>query len=177
MSLSSWLNEFQWKTKTALLKSHKSFAIQIWGSVTRIATMPVNDRLAPSPHAVDQSGDTLLWDGIPLNLQKMGQVSQGLPLELMCLVHRTWALAHCIRACLCRSSTMAFFTRRRARSPALCKHLLIVCTETLWRLGGRSPFWISVAEKKLWTFGKASWSQKFTCLLYDIDVMRSLTLG
>ena len=27
-------------------------------------------------HGVDQSGDTLLWDGIPLNLQKMGQVSQ-----------------------------------------------------------------------------------------------------
>jgi len=31
-----------------------------------------------SDHGVDQSGDTLLWDGIPLNLQKikMEQVSQ-----------------------------------------------------------------------------------------------------
>ena len=26
---------------------------------------------------VDQSSDMLLWDGIPLNVQKMGQVSQG----------------------------------------------------------------------------------------------------
>ena len=42
----------------------------------RVYTTPVNDHLAPSSHGVEQSGDTLLCNGIPLNLQKMGQVSQ-----------------------------------------------------------------------------------------------------
>jgi hypothetical protein len=62
------------RQKTALFKSHKSY--QIYSSVTCVSTTPVNDRLAPSPHGVDQSGDTLLWEGIPLNLQKLRQVMQ-----------------------------------------------------------------------------------------------------
>ena len=58
MSMNSWLNELKWKTKTALLNNH----------------MPMT---AWHRHGVGKSGDMLpLWDGIPLNLQKMGQVSQ-----------------------------------------------------------------------------------------------------
>ena len=87
MSLNSWLNELQWKTKTALLKSHKSLSIQIWGSVTCIATMPVNDRLAPSPHAVDQSADTLLWDG-NVNFRNVKLISK---INMLALWHRCHA--------------------------------------------------------------------------------------
>ena len=50
--------------------------IKIFRSVSCLSTTPANDRLAPSSHGVDKSGDTLLCNGIPLNLQKMWQVSQ-----------------------------------------------------------------------------------------------------
>jgi hypothetical protein len=44
---------------------------QIYSSVTCGSTMPVNDRLVPSAHGADESGDTLMWDGILLNQQKL----------------------------------------------------------------------------------------------------------
>ena len=278
---SPWIHGWMRTNSRQKLPFSKVTKNLIWVSVTGISTSPVNDSLAPSSHAVDQSCHPLLWDGMPLNLQ-VSEVTVGMdvliyrslqlvpkmlygievrrafqpnhsfnafisqefssyspsvcralssmntnapprvaasgatcgrrtPSTYRCAVrlpaigtsgvflvwlipphtmtlplpkavtgwiqhsacfsptrrhtrfrpsmcrrqllvssvnntlHRTWALAHRIRACLCRRSKMAFFTRHQARSPVLCNRLLIVCTETLWQLGGRSPLWISVA--------------------------------
>ena len=77
--MNSWLNELKLKQKLPFSKVTKVYQI------CRPVTQP---RLSITAwhrhgmevylhgHGVDQSGYTLLWDGISLNLQNMGQVSQ-----------------------------------------------------------------------------------------------------